>query len=696
MKKILLSLVALMLSATAANAQFKMMENGLKASATVKAVPSQNPVLQGGKIVSNPADNKAMAPSKKKETFDLTDDQRYLGNDNALNPYYAVGLPGVNATKGGVYLDRTVLQKYAGARIIGMRFILAQPLGATHCSLVEVSDYSQTNGNFVVGDEKASADLATTTAVDQESGDWNWNMVKFDTPYTIPATPTDIIFGFTYKQKSTTDANGNYTNDCYPFFTSQTGTAGGFCIYATADGVTGWYPMSLNGSWVDLCAQVIIERDGGFIEDIELGALSAQKFVHNGSPIQLAFSCRNTGSKTLKDYQFGISLDGEDLATTNPGQELGGEYTAFQVPGIKLPEGIEDGAHLLTLYVKSMNGTTPTGDLSNDTLYSVLRVYTDCLPAHQKQLVEHFTGQGCMACPYGYDVLNNMVASRNDLAWVAIHNYQAQEGDDEYVIPESAYITSYSINSMPSASFNRYLFANEDLNPSYKLAIGIGYDDNNMNKAASQTFSQVVDLTNQEIPAIVRIDLTQQFDLNNNELNLTVHGTGLKNAAKILQGTRLTVYLTEDGQVSDQYYGNGTYRKMKHDHILRAIATNPGGDNITWKGDNFEMTYTIPVDEDYDFSKMHAIAFVNNPFVEFSADGKQYGFYRDTEDAWVNNCNMIDFSEEETTGISTVAPAENKTVVARYAADGTQLSAPVKGINIVKYSDGTTNTVIVK
>lgn len=48
------------------------------------------------------------------------------------------------------------------------------------------------------------------------------------------------------------------------------------------------------------------------------------------------------------------------------------------------------------------------------------------------------------------------------------------------------------------------------------------------------------------------------------------------------------------------------------------------------------------------------------------------------------------------TGISTPVSDENATETARYAADGTQLAAPAKGLNIIKMSDGTTRKVIVK
>ena len=49
------------------------------------------------------------------------------------------------------------------------------------------------------------------------------------------------------------------------------------------------------------------------------------------------------------------------------------------------------------------------------------------------------------------------------------------------------------------------------------------------------------------------------------------------------------------------------------------------------------------------------------------------------------------------TGINGVkANGENAVEVARYTMDGRQVSAPVKGINLVKMSDGTTQKVLVK
>lgn len=58
----------------------------------------------------------------------------------------------------------------------------------------------------------------------------------------------------------------------------------------------------------------------------------------------------------------------------------------------------------------------------------------------------------------------------------------------------------------------------------------------------------------------------------------------------------------------------------------------------------------------------------------------------------VGDCSSVTvkFIYDGTTAINGVADNANATVVARYAADGTRLSAPQKGLNIVKLSNGKT------
>lgn len=699
--------MALLLSMTAANAQVKVLDSS-KLSSEMKTLQPSDFKVGGLKSVntSSAQKAKAMAPAKKHAEEGLTSEQRYLGNSAALNIYTSVGLPGQKTSKVGAYLSPDMLKEYAGDRIIGMRFLISSSIGSTHVFIQNSTGYNENTGFFDTTDEVTSQDVAETVATPFDATEATWNVVKFDTPYTIPSTPNGIMFGMTYTQKSTVDANGNYTEDTMPFYIGAPGnTVGGLCFYGTftfTDGSkgTGWAPLALSSTTMcDLTAQVIVERKGGFIEDIQLGSFVADKFVKRNSGFGFAVSCRNIGSNPISNYTFGLALDGKEFATTTPkDKELNESWTSLSMEDLKLPEGTTVGPHKFDVYVKSMNGGDPTGNLSNDTLYNIIRVYDESISAHQKQLVEQFTSQGCLNCPYGTNVLKQLSQNRDDIAWVGIHEKYGNTLEDEFIVDESAYIYTYSFASgqvgFPSASFNRYLLANSKYNPQYDLAMGIGYSDY---ASAANLFGQVIDLSNQYIPSFVTLHLTQNFDLPTNELNLTVTGTGLKNASKVLAGTTLTVYLTEDGLVAPQLHGQTTNQEYLHNNVLRMILSAPQGDQIKWDGDNFEMTYTVEIPEDYDFSQMHAIAFISNPFCAFDGNGNFLGFYaNDFDDAWVSNCNMIDLQKGESTGISNTVTSENKTVVARYAADGTRISAPVKGVNIVKYSDGTTRSIIVK
>ena len=220
--------------------------------------------------------------------------------------------------------------------------------------------------------------------------------------------------------------------------------------------------------------------------------------------------------------------------------------------------------------------------------------------------------------------------------------------------------------------------------------------------------SKILDLEKEMVPAQLKLDMKSNFELaekpnlQDSKLTVTVIGKGVKDASKVLNNAVLGLYITEDGLTGKQYgkNGNGWYTKYNHENTLIAIATeNPWGDEIVWDGDNFEKTYEITIPKktvSYTTGKtLNAVAFVSLPFV-IEQDGKLYG-NGDIDNVWVNQCFFMDINKGETTGIKTINGVDsNATVVARFAADGTQISAPVKGLNILKMSDGTTRKVMVK
>ena len=71
------------------------------------------------------------------------------------------------------------------------------------------------------------------------------------------------------------------------------------------------------------------------------------------------------------------------------------------------------------------------------------------------------------------------------------------------------------------------------------------------------------------------------------------------------------------------------------------------------------------------------------------------GTYQDywLADVWGDFENIVEY---DVTGIDKVTTSTDVKEVSRFSADGQRLAVPVKGLNIVKYSDGSARKVVVK
>lgn len=85
---------------------------------------------------------------------------------------------------------------------------------------------------------------------------------------------------------------------------------------------------------------------------------------------------------------------------------------------------------------------------------------------------------------------------------------------------------------------------------------------------------------------------------------------------------------------------------------------------------------------------------------EFSYESREWTLYvpKGTKNAYQNSmwCYCKEIIEMETSGIDSVILNPNAKEVSRFSADGQRLAVPVKGLNIVKYSDGSARKVVVK
>jgi len=116
MKKILLPLAALLLSATAVSAQ-KVLDNSM-----LKKLPQKTTLLSD-------AFSGVKANAPKRAEASIEKNQRYVGNTNSDNVYTLFGFPGTNASKIGTILSSSLLSDYEGCKILAVRFPLYKKLG---------------------------------------------------------------------------------------------------------------------------------------------------------------------------------------------------------------------------------------------------------------------------------------------------------------------------------------------------------------------------------------------------------------------------------------------------------------------------------------------------------------------------------------------------------------------------------------
>lgn len=696
MNRILLSICALMLSASAANAQF--LNPSLQVS-KLNMVTPKTTATQFGKFVvpAQEQSQKKLAPQK------LTANQKAVGVSGSDTMAGAIGLPTAPAVT-GVYnwMEKSDLAKFAGCKIVGARYLIYGSLGssakvqlysATVTEKEGVTDYT------LLREAPASSQEVSSYNQTTESFDQKWNEVTFDKPITVDELPSDkaLFLGYTYKQKAT-KSNGDWAKECFPI------AAGSGTTYILAHG-----PIGENGADVwgvvsydqVMCIQFILEKDGGFPDDLSIAQVVTNPMVKPNETLPINFYVNNFGSKECKAATFDVLLDDKSLAEISMPADaaIGSKYVTMGAE-VELPENIEIGEHVVSVKVKTVNGVAPVGDTSDDLASARFRTYTDATP-RQYNLVEQFTSINCYGCPNGYAFLRALQKTRDDIAWVAIHGKISKDDNDPYVnAAAEGSIVSYSIQGFPSANFNRFNMGGKT------IATSIGFGEKYIEDYVKQ-FNDILDVEDEVAPSQVRLNMETNLtlgansNLNDATLNITIKGTGVKNAAKVLKGAVLGLYITENGVSSNQYSANGWLTGFAHENILRVIGTDlPFGDEIVWDGDNFEKTYEVTIPKKlYNYTNnkntLNAVAYVSLPYAIAGNDGKYYP-NADLENVWVNQCQFLQLPKGQATAIKGVETSENATVVARYAADGSQISAPVKGINILKMSDGTTRKVVVK
>lgn len=639
---------------------------------------------------------------------DIADNQRYINYSYDESYVWPATFPA--DTQGAISLGTLfysdAFTKFEGCKIVGARFYVNIPIGASKVGICHVKIENNTP---YVGDILASKEVPSTVA--------HWNYVWFDEPYKIDTKNFDGLLPYYDFTPSNMSADAGYP-------IASSGTYAGTCgalAYGDVDGKHdqsswAWQPIYLGTDGSNLMIQLIIEKeDGNFIiHDLVMDKIAMSPFVKNDTKTGLAFTCHNDGRDNITNVKFGIEVDGVKLGTFTYNKDNLGEnfkeitnadYSNIPV-GLPIDKDWSIGEHEVTVYPVLVEGKEPAGDLTNDKLTTKFKVYKENFD-RTKNLVEFYACQMSKYTYFADQVLTKTAKARedDDLAIVSIHGKSQQTNkdgsvetlEDVFTVPEANKLAYYSTPSDGSGAFNRYFYDNDVINYEKALTVNMAAQDASDQENVVGMLNTIINESTTYYPSFSTVGIDSKLDDTTGKLTIKVMGKLINGYQELIgDDARLTVYLTEDGVIGKQNTGGSIAKpRFTHNYVLRKIVTGTLGDALQTNGNSYENDYEIELDDAWKSKNMHIIAFVSRPMKETEKDGKT-ALASAMNDLWVDNTNMVAVGESDLTGISNVINRNEVKEVGRYTIDGQKLNAPMKGINLVKLSNGKTIKVIVK
>lgn len=380
--------------------------------------------------------------------------------------------------------------------------------------------------------------------------------------------------------------------------------------------------------------------------------------------------------------------------------------------GFELAAGSESGIFNKEVTITKVNGQA-NEYAENTTATGSLLVVSREVP--RKVVVEEFTSTSCTYCPRGYAGMSAMKDKYPD-TFIGIAVHAPMSYDDPMTINDYSSILS-SVPGYPYAYMNRTLALDPYFGTSSSKMLGV-LDDYESLLGASEAEVTVSPVWN-EAQTVINVNTDVKFLYNSNEapyalayvlladglqgsdytwwqLNEYYGATGAEDEPYIYEWTKKGE-LVDDMFVDQNNKPVSVYmvKDMVYDHVaVKAQDIKAGSAN--------SIAAPIVMEQ----SQIHTTTFdvsngiKSNNGAELLQDKsklKVVAMLINTETGEIVNADEKEVAPYGSAGIESLPQAGNEVKeVARYTIDGVQLSAPAKGINIVKMSDGTTRKVVVK
>lgn len=494
------------------------------------------------------------------------------------------------------------------------------------------------------------------------------------TPYAIPEGGVYVGYSFTI-------VKANTQNDQYPILTTGSDTPNGLII-KTDQTVTQWSDMYGQG-FGSLFLQVLLE--GEFADNTATAADFNMAYAAVGQPNTAKISVTNGGITPLSSIDYTITTDGV------VGEEQHADIDspiAFNSTGKVTITIIGDatvGTKAKTLNITKVNGNV------NSKADVATKFNLQTLPAlwDRYVVVEEFTGTACGWCPRGLVGMENLRNAYGDrFVGIGLHKYNSS---DAMYIASNAY-APISFEGAPSCRINRgkemdpYYGTNESILDDFAAEMAVpALAKVNVSGTAD------ADLTTVEAKA----EVEAMFDNSKYTLEFVVIGDGLTGTGSAWnQANYYTQYnasqLPADLSMfgTGGKYGKSTVTGWVFNDVALCSSYVDGSNKAPALGTlaagekkEVEYTLTLPVKTTLknalQSDQLYVIALVVD------------------QNKKIVNAAKTKIEVADPSGIETIETVSSQ-VEGFYTLDGKRLSAPVKGMNVIKMSNGTTRKVVIR
>ena len=496
-----------------------------------------------------------------------------------------------------------------------------------------------------------------------------FNEVRFEKPYKVDSSKP-VYIGYFFKV-----TGGDSNAEKFP------------CLIQAG-------PDKKNALWLSFGGEAWADYEGYGFGVLAMQALMSGEFEDNAVSIagdlgtvtaskgsfELPLVVENAGNKGISSITVVTDVDGVVTESeVKPEKTITGIGSKFAFKtNINTPE--ETGSYKFSVKITKVNGqeiATPSEGKGNMIIISRI--------VDHKVFVEEFTGMWCGWCPRGMVGLAKMHQVYGDkVVTVAAHSGDALECKDYAKVLKT-------VAGFPGAHVDRTFLAIDPYYGTNQAEFGIGADiDKCMSIVpVAEVIAKPV-LDGDILTATAEVNFLYTGDASNYAIGFVLTEDKMTNN-KWSQANNYAQFkgqgLEEIEPLFDPWVnGKSQMKGVEYGEVAQAARGIETGIQGSIPA-AVEADVTVSYSEEFDLSKYKKIISKDNMNLIVVLFDKTTGK--------VVNADLTPLNGE--TGIEGVeSDNENVKEVARYTVDGARINGAQKGINIVKYSNGTVKKVIVK